>query len=268
MRIRLLAWITFLALLRNRLIILFFAIFVCVILLMMTPLLTMRSMAADNQSQAMGMETGLITVIMSMVSGFGSLLAAWSAADAVASEMKNGTILAVMARPVRRWEFLLSKYCGVLLLMAVYVVFMFAVSNVLAWIGGERLVTNPWVLLVYPMVRYGIYAAVAIWLVTVMHPVFAFVIVLIGGVIANLVAPSSMTMGMASVPLWLRNGLFYALPSMNLLSETNFLAISSASLKPTPWTQHLIALVYGLDWSLVCLMLAAWAFRHRSLSRE
>ncbi len=40
MKIRILAWITFLALLRNRLIILFFAIFVCIVLLMMTPLMT------------------------------------------------------------------------------------------------------------------------------------------------------------------------------------------------------------------------------------
>ncbi len=266
MKIRILAWITFLALLRNRLIILFFAVFVCVVMLMMTPLLTFKSMAADNPSQAQGMVLSLVSGIMSLVSGFGSLLAAWSAADAVASEMKTGTIMAVMARPVRRWEFLLGKYCGVLLLMAVYVVFMFAITNLLAFIGGERLVTNPWVLLVYPMVRYGIYAALAICLVTVMHPLFAFVIVMIAGVLADLVSPSSI--GAAFLPQWLHSGLFYVLPSMNLLSETNFLAITASNLKPTPWTDHLTALVYGLDQALVFLLLAAWAFRRRGLARE
>jgi hypothetical protein len=150
--------------------------------------------------------------------------------------------------------------------MAVYVVFMFAVSNLLAFIGGERLVTNPWVLFVYPMVRYAIYAALAIWLVTVMHPIFAFVIVMVAGVLANLVAPSSM--GGSFLPGWLRGGLFYVLPSMNLLSETNFLAITASNLKPVPWTQHLTALTYGLDQALVCLLLAAWAFRRRGLARE
>jgi ABC-type transport system involved in multi-copper enzyme maturation permease subunit len=266
MRIRTLAWITFLALLRNRLIILFFAIFVCIVLLMMTPLLTFKSMMADMPSQAPQMIISLVSAIMSMVSGFGSLLAAWSAADAVASEMKTGTILAVMARPVRRWEFLLGKYFGVLMLMAVYVVFMFGVSYLLAWIGGERLVTNPWVLLVYPMVRYGIYAALAICLVTLMHPIFAFVIVMVSGVLANLAAPSSV--GIAFLPQGIRKALFYGLPSMNLLSETNFLAIASAKLEPTPWTQHVTALAYGLDQALVCLLLAAWAFRRRGLTRE
>lgn len=268
MKIRILAWTTFLSLLRNRLIILFFAGFLCIVLLMMTPLLTFKSMSADMPAQAPEMIISLVSAIMTMVSGFGSMLAAWSAADAVASEMKTGTILAVMARPVRRWEFLLSKYCGVLMLMAVYVVFMFAVSNLLAWIGGQRLATNPWVLLVYPMVRYGIYAALAIWLVTAMHPVFAFVIVMISGVAAGLVAPSSIAFGVGSFPQWLRHGLFYVLPSMNLLSETNFLAISSSSLKPTPWTEHLTALVYGLDQAVVWMLLAAWSFGRRSLTRE
>ena len=73
--------------------------------------------------------------------GFGSLLAAWSAADALSSEMRSGTILAVMARPVRRWEFLLGKYLGVQLLMLVFVVLMLGLNYLLAWIGGATIQT-------------------------------------------------------------------------------------------------------------------------------
>ncbi len=266
MRIRALAWIAFLALIRNKLIILFFAIFVCVVLFMMTPIAGFKAMAADNRAQSEAMILSLITAILWMMSGFGSLLSAWAAADAVASEMKTGAVMAVVARPVRRWEFLLAKYLAVQMLMAVYVVLMFAMTNVLAWIGGERLVTNPWVLLVYPMVRYGIYSAAAIWLVTMMHPVFAFVIVMFGGMIAGMVSPSSMSL--AFLPEWLRRGLFVLLPSVDLLSEDRFLAITSAKLQQTPWTEHLTGLAHGLDYALVCLLLAFWAFRRRSLARE
>lgn len=266
MKIRALAWMTFCSLLRNRLIILFFVVFACVVLFMMTPLMTFKSMAADNPSQAQGMIISLISWIMGILSGFGSLLAAWSAADAVAAEMKSGTVLAVMARPVRRWEFLLGKYFGVLMLMTIYVLFMFAMSNILAWIASERIVTNPWVLLVYPMVRYGIYAAMAICVVTVLHQVFAFAVVLFLGVLASLVSPSST--GLAFLPDWLRHCFYFVLPSMNLLSESNFLAVTSASLKKTPWTEHFTALAYGLDYALICFLFAAWAFRRRSLTRE
>jgi len=52
-----------------------------------------------------------------------------------------------------------------------------------------------------------------------------------------------------------------------LLAESNFLAVNSAKLKPTPWTDHVTALVYGIDYALVFLMLAVWAFRRRSLAR-
>jgi ABC-type transport system involved in multi-copper enzyme maturation permease subunit len=266
MRIRALTGVAFLALIRNKLIILFFAIFVCIVLLMMTPIAGFKAMPAENRAQSQSMILSLISVILSMMSGFGSLLSAWAAADAVASEMKTGTVMAIMARPVRRWEFLLSKYLAVQMLMAIYVVLMFATTHLLAWIGGERLVTNPWVLLVYPMVRYGIYSAAAIWLVTLMHPVFAFVLVMFGGITATMVSPSSMAWSF--LPAWLRRALFVALPSVNLLSEDRFLAISSAKLKQTPWTEHLTGLAYGLDYALVCLLLAFYAFRRRSLARD
>jgi ABC-type transport system involved in multi-copper enzyme maturation permease subunit len=265
-RVRVLAWITFLSLLRNKVIVLIFGVFLCIVLLVSTPLLTFKSMAGENQAQAQGMIVNLLSVITAMVSGFGSLLAAWSAADAVAAEMKTGTILAVLARPVRRWEFLLAKYCGVLLLMAVYVIFMFAVDNILARIAGERIVTGPWVLLVYPMVRYAIYAALAMWLVTAMHPVFAFVVVMFTGLAANLVSPASV--GAMFLPQWLRTGLFYVLPSLSLLSEERFLAITASALTHTPWQDHAIALAHGLDYALVALLLAAFGFRRRSLTRD
>lgn len=266
MRIRALAWLTFLTLLHNRVIIVFLVVFICIVLLMMTPLLAFRSMAADNPAQAQGMILALVSTILSMLSGFGSLLAAWSAADAVAAEMKTGTIMAIMARPVRRWEFLLGKYLGVLLLMTIYVAFMFLVSNILAWISGERLLTSPWVLLVYPMVRYSIYVAIAICLVSMMHPIVAFAIVLLVSVLAGMVSPASIAFGF--VPEWLRRGVYFVLPSTNLLSESRFLAITSASLRQTPWTEHLTVLAYGLDYALVFFLLAAWAFRRRSLTRE
>jgi ABC-type transport system involved in multi-copper enzyme maturation permease subunit len=261
-----LTWIAFRGLLRNKLIILFVAVFVCIVLLMLAPLVQIKSMAGENVAQARGMLLSLMSAVMTVVSGFGSLLAAWSAADAVASEMRSGTVMALMARPVRRWEFLLSKYLAVQMLMAVYVLFMLAVSNVLVWIAGERILTNLWVLLVYPMIRYGIYSAMAVCFVAMMHPIFAFIAVLLVSVVASLVSPSSV--GAFFLPEWIHRGLFFILPSVNLLSESQFLAITASNLKSTPWSDHLTAIVYGLDYALVLFLLAVWAFGRRGLARE
>ena len=58
------------------------------------------------------------------------------------------------------------------------------------------------------------------------------------------------------------------LPSTNLLSESNFLSITQTTLKQMAWLDHLLALSYGLDYALVCFLLAVWSFRHRSLTRD
>jgi ABC-type transport system involved in multi-copper enzyme maturation permease subunit len=265
-KVRAIALNTFGTVLRNKLIVLFLAGFVCVVLLMMTPILAAKTMSGQlGASEAGGMVVGMVSAIMSLVSGVGSLIAAWAAADAVASEMKSGTILAVMARPVRRWEFLLGKYLGVLLLMALYVFAMFALSYLLAWMGGQAIQSSPWTLLLYPMVRYAIYSALAILLVTMTYPVVAFAIVLFVSVAASILSPLSVRGSL--LPEWLRAGLYSFLPSADLLSETRFLTVTQSTLHSTPWTDHLTALAYGLDYALVLFLLAVWSFRKRSLLR-
>jgi ABC-type transport system involved in multi-copper enzyme maturation permease subunit len=266
MNIRVIALNTFGGFLRDRLIILFCALFVCVILLMMAPLLLARAMSAANRSQQpAGLVLSIVTGIMFLASGFGSLLAAWAAADAIASELRSGTILAVMARPVRRWEFLLGKYLGVQLLMAAYIAAMLLLTYLLAWLGGERIHSPWWLLLLYPLVRYAVYSAVAMLLVTALHPIVTIATVMLIAVAASVVAPSS---GHSAIPIWIRTPLYILLPSTNLLSETRFLTLTQTLVNPGAWLDHLTALAYGLDYALVCFLLAVWVFHCRGLTRD
>jgi len=262
--IRTIALSTFGSFLRNKVILLFCSLFVCIVLLMISPLLTFKSMTnAANAHQMQGFILNEVAELMAMVSGFGSLLAAWAAADSVAAEMKSGTILAVMARPLRRWEFLAGKYLGVLLLMAVYVVAMLGLTFLLAWLGGQSYHTSLWTLLVYPLVRYAIWAAISMLLVTVLHPILVMGIIVIFMTLSEVFASTS-----SHIPPWLRTPVHVILPLTNLVSEERFLVITKASLKPFPWTNHLTALAYGLDYALVCFLLAVFVFQRRSLARD
>jgi ABC-type transport system involved in multi-copper enzyme maturation permease subunit len=253
--------------LRDKLIILFCALFICIVLLMMTPMLGMKAMATrDNTAQVQTMVLGVVSAIMYFVSGFGSMLAAWAAADSVATELKTGTVLAVMARPVRRWEFLLGKFVGVMLLMTIYVLLMFGLSYLLAWMGGERIQSHPWVLLAYPLVRYAIFAAIAMLLVTVMHPVLSFAVVAILSIVALIVVPGQEVTNQFLAGL--KTALYIVLPSTTLLSEDRFLSITEASLKQTGWAEHLTTIAYGLDYAIVVLLLGMWSFHYRSLKRD
>ena len=267
MRIRTIALNTLGSFLRDKLIILFCALFICIVLFMMAPMLAMKAMStSENAAQMQTAVLGFLAAIMYFVSGFGSMLAAWAAADSVATEMKTGTILAVMARPVERWEFLLGKFLGVMMMMLIYVVLMFGLSYLLAWMGGERIQSHPWVLLAYPLVRYAVFAAIAMLLVTVLHPVLSFAIVAVISVVALIVAPGPAVANKFLAGL--KTVLYFALPSTTLLSEDRFLSISEASLKQTGWLEHLTTLAYGLDYALVFLLLAMWSFHYRSLKRD
>jgi ABC-type transport system involved in multi-copper enzyme maturation permease subunit len=263
-KVRTIALNTFGSFLRNKVILLFCSLFVCIVALMTSPLLFYKSMtSAANAQEMQGVILNTVASVISLVSGFGSLLAAWAAADSVAAEMKSGTVLAVMARPLRRWEFMAGKYLGVLMLMAVYVAFMLGVTFFLAWVGGQSFHTPVWMLVVYPMVRYAIWAAIAMFLVTLLHSVFVVGIV---AVLATLVQVFGSTHIVTRN--WIRMPVHLALPLTDLLSEQRFLSITRESLKPYPWTNHLTALAYGLDYALVWFLLAVLVFQYRSLTRD
>jgi ABC-type transport system involved in multi-copper enzyme maturation permease subunit len=267
MKILAIALNTFGSFLRNKLMILFLILCICVVLLLMTPLLAYKAMTtAANAAQMKSMVMTLVGGIMFFVSGFGSLLAAWSAADSVASERKSGTILAVLARPVHRWEFLVGKYVGVQMLMVVYVLMMFVLSYLLAWMGGERIQSTPWVLIAYPLVRYAVYSGIAMLLVTIFHPIVTFGFTMIIAVLALILQPSTGTQH--RLPEWLRATFYSVFPSTHLLSEDRFFTITQASLKQIGWLGHLTTLAYGLDYAFVCLLLAVWSFHYRTLTRD
>jgi ABC-type transport system involved in multi-copper enzyme maturation permease subunit len=268
MKIRTLAQSTFGSFFHNWIVLILLIVCVGVVLLMMTPLLGAKAMtSAQNAAQMQTVVLSMVSGIMTFVSAFGSVVAAWAAADALATEMTSGTILAVMARPVKRWEFLVGKFLGVMLLMAAYVVMMFGLSWLLAWIGGERIQSTPWVLLVYPMVRYAIWAAVAMALATLLRPMVTMGIVVLLQIGAFLLGRADLEAERVATRYML-HGLYWVLPSTNLLSESRFLEITHTSLKQTGWLEHVTTLAYGLDYAVVCLVLAMWSFHYRSLKRD
>jgi len=268
MILRTIAFNTFGMFLRDKILIVVAILFTCGLLLMLTPLLAAKAMASmGNPAQAQSMVLEIVSVILIFTSGFGSLLAAWTAADSVATEMKSGTILAVMARPVKRWQFLLGKFLGVMLLMCAYVGMMLVLSYLLALIGGQKIHSAPWVMLLYPLVRYSIYAALAMMLVTWMHPVVAWGITTAIAVVVMIVEPSGRAVTNVAWR-WIKNVLYTVLPSSGLLSEDRFLTIKEVTIKRTGWLDHVTTLSYGLDYALVLLLIAMWSFHSKSLRRD
>jgi ABC-type transport system involved in multi-copper enzyme maturation permease subunit len=266
-RVVTLALSTWESFLHNRLIVLVLILAACVVLLTLFPLLAAKAALTVSNREAMeAMVLEEVSGVMSFVSGLGSVLAAWCAADALQSELRSGTVLAVMARPVRRWEFLLGKYLGVMLFMFCYVCLMFCMSYLFVDIAGMRIHAAPWVLVVYPMVRYAIYAGLALCLATLVHPVVTMGTMLALWILTETVGPGAVAWN--AKLKWLKTALYYFLPSTNLFGEGRFLSLRQAALKQATWSDHAITLAYGLDCALLLVLLAMWSFHYRSLRQD
>ena len=64
-------------------------------------------------------QTVIVTLGLSAISLIGLLIAIFIGVGLVAKEMDKRTLYAVLAKPVRRWEFLLGKFGGLVLTLAV-----------------------------------------------------------------------------------------------------------------------------------------------------
>ena len=71
-------------------------------------------------------EIVIVSLGLSAISGIGLLMAVFIGVGLVSKEMDKRTLYALLAKPVRRWEFLLGKFGGLLLTLSVNTVAMAA----------------------------------------------------------------------------------------------------------------------------------------------
>ena len=71
------------------------------------------------------------------ISLFGSLTAIFLGVFLLYTEVQRRTIHAIVSKPIERWEFVVGKYLGMVLVLTILVaLFGFAMVLVLAWQGG------------------------------------------------------------------------------------------------------------------------------------
>jgi ABC-type transport system involved in multi-copper enzyme maturation permease subunit len=96
------------------------AVVILVILIMLS--LTIFSNLSPHEQSRMIIDSGLTTI-----AGFGMLLAIFLGAFMVPAEIESRTIYPIMAKPVRRFEFILGKYLGAMIILAVICAIMLVV---------------------------------------------------------------------------------------------------------------------------------------------
>jgi ABC-type transport system involved in multi-copper enzyme maturation permease subunit len=90
----------------------------------------------------------IINLGLSAISIIGLVMAIFIGVGLVSKEMEKRTLYSLLARPIRRWEFLLGKYAGLLLTLAVNTSFMtLGLVAALIYVGWPLVRTDALVLI-------------------------------------------------------------------------------------------------------------------------
>ncbi len=212
----------------------------------------------------------IIDIGLTAISIFGTLIAIFIGTSLVYKEIERRTVYALLAKPLRRSDFILGKYIGLMLTLSVNVVIMAAgMVLTLMWQGGADLTTClrlvPAVYLI--LLSLGLATALALLFSTFSTPalsaLFAFFLWVIGHFGTDLLRFSELT---ESRPLhWLCKVLYYVLPNFSnfgIIGSANVIQ-SAAHSQPVDPAAIFWVTVYGCLYSAALVSLAILLFSRR-----
>ena len=205
-------------------------------------------------------DTGLSAALL-----FGVFISIFVGVELVYKEIERRTVYAIFAKPVGRVEFLLGKYLGLCLTLAVNVAVMGAgVSLALLYVngGGDPLALSIWPAVALIYVELLILVAVALLFSSFSSPALSalltFFVFVIGHFSAELKGLSESFGSGGGRALFA--ALYYLLPNLS-----NYAYITPAAHGRTPTAEAFLgALLYGLVYVAVLLSAATLVFRRRN----
>lgn len=202
-------------------------------------------------------------ICLASMSIFGTLIAIFVGANLVYKEIDKKTLYTLLAQPMKRYEFMLGKYAGLLAVIAVSVGLMTAASSAYLWLMGGAM-TAVWfqaVLLIF--MKLVLLTAFSILLSTLVSPILGAIVVVsfyVAGhateVFKDLPPQFNDTATKQLLEL-----LYYVIPNLNMFN----LQSEAANNVPVTSAYIVFAVVYGLAWTALLLTLACMAFERRDV---
>lgn len=236
--------------------------------------------SSDPSNRTVPLVGATILTILGLyaVNFLASLLALFLSVGAVSSELDTGTLLAVMARPLGRAEYLLGRWLAYALMVAVYITTMVGAVLLLAWRLADYGAFDPWRAIGLMVLGGVLLTTLALfgstWLSTIANGVVGFSLfglawlagvvewvgVAVGsaamvnlGIVISLLLPSD--------SLW-RGASYYLQSSIVMeLLPTGRLSVPFASFDPPAAS----FVVWAAGYVVVCLLGAVAVFRRRDL---
>ena len=197
---------------------------------------------------------------LSAISLFGVLTAVFVGVSLVFKEIERRTVFTLLANPVRRWQFLVGKFIGLIAVLAINLSLMSGALLLVLFIRGESAWSLvPAILLI--LVELAIVTAFALLFSSLTNPILAavwtFAIYAVGHLSWGLrLLQERIPEGAGR---WFSEGLYWILPNLERL---NIKAEAVHGL-PLPDGYVWMALAYGLAYATLVLTLACLVFERK-----
>ncbi len=242
------------------------AVVMLVVLIMLS--MTFFSYLSPQEQSRMLISGGLAAITV-----FGVLLAIFVAAFLIPQEIENRTVYAILAKPVRRFEFVLGKYVGTMIILGIIVGVMTAVLLVVLAVQ-DRLVADLPDSAFDPNLKGVVFAAVMSYLAlgvltalimlistvasTTMTVISAFIIWALGSMQSQIWDLVQNASGAAKMVLFIIYNILPKLQNFDFRHEV-------ANFTPVSFVSGGHALVQGLGYVIVVLILASVFFNDRQV---
>lgn len=194
---------------------------------------------------------------------FGAFIAIFVGVGLVSKEIEKRTVYAIFAKPVGRAEFIIGKYLGLCLTLAVNVAVMGAgVSLALVYVGNAGLAASIWGSIVLIFCELTVVTAVAILFSSFSSPTLSalltFFIFVIGHFSSSL---RDLAANLGSVSArYLFETIYYLLPNFS-----HFAFVTNAAHGDVPPASMLAgAIIYGLVFDAILVAAATLIFSRRN----
>jgi ABC-type transport system involved in multi-copper enzyme maturation permease subunit len=200
---------------------------------------------------------------LSAISLFGVLTAVFVGVSLVFKEIERRTVYTLLANPVRRWQFLAGKFLGLLAVLAINVTLMSLALFAVLLLRGE----SPWVLaqaILLIVVELAVVTSFALLFSSLTNPILASVWTFATYVTGHL--SWSLLLLKQKVPAgpaqFLCDAFYWVLPNLSRLN-VKAEVVHGAEL-PSGYVP--LALLYGIGYTTVVLLLACVAFERKDFN--